>query len=282
MTVLALGFAVTAGLVYAAGIWLVPLTDSTDRVVLEAVNPDHYLPGVDEFFRALSDYTVFLIVWPLLAYMVALGLYRLFPKRKPLFTGFLVAVTFVVAALAAMGHIMPNKTYAGANVLLVLWCFAAFGGMAWLFRRIDDDALHRFGLVFWLVLVSGILADAGATQPIKNAVARPRPFNSANAPWNETIRIVPDEVLRGANSYPSGHTTAAFALLTPIFWFSRSWRIRASLACWATLVGVSRVYTGEHFPFCCIMAALLGFTVGTLVFFILGGRALWRKPVQTE
>jgi undecaprenyl-diphosphatase len=280
VAVLAVGFAVTAGLVYEAGIWLVPLTDATDKVILEAINPDVYLPGVDEFFRALTDYTNFLILAPLVAYMVALGLYRLFPKHKSLFVGFLAAVTLVVAALAALGQIWPNKTYVGANVLLVLGCLAAFGTIAWLFHRMDDDTLHRFGLVVWLVLLSGIMADFWATQPIKNAVARPRPFNAANAPWNEKVRIIPDEVLRGANSYPSGHTTGTFALLTPLFWFTRSRRVRTGLLCWAILLGVSRVYTGEHFPFCCLMGAILGSSVGTLVFFLLGGPSLWRKPVE--
>jgi membrane-associated phospholipid phosphatase len=40
---------------------------------------------------------------------------------------------------------------------------------------------------------------------------------------------------------------------------------------WAGLLGFSRVYTAAHFPFCCIMAGVLGFSVGTLVFFCTGG-----------
>ena len=42
--ILALGFAATAGLVYEAGIWIVPLTDGADKAILAAINPDAYTP----------------------------------------------------------------------------------------------------------------------------------------------------------------------------------------------------------------------------------------------
>jgi membrane-associated phospholipid phosphatase len=282
LAALAGGFAVVSGLVYAAGLWLVPLTDGADKAILAACNPDSYAPGLDQFFRAVSDYSNFLILLPFLSWTLATLIYTLLPKLKIFVAGLLAAETVTFAVLAAMGKIWPNKTYVGVNVLLVLAILAAFGLAAYLFYRLDRSAIRRLTGVFGLMFFSGLLTDLGATSRIKEAVARPRPLNDAHKPWNEQVRIIPDEVLRGRNSYPSGHTTGTFSLLTPLFWYVRDRRGRAGLLGWATLQGMSRVYTAAHFPFCCLMGGLLGFTVGTLVFFMLGGPALRSKPEVQE
>lgn len=278
MGVLIAGFLLITGIVYAAGIWLTPFVDKADKVILAACNPDAYLPGADQFFRAISDYTNSLILAPVVSWLIARGLYRLFPRRKRILAGLLLAETFTIAVLAAFGQIWPNKTYIGANVLQVLMILAAFGLMAYLFYTLDDLAIRRLACVFWLVLLSGILTDYGGTRRLKDAVARPRPLSDAHKPWNEQLRVVPDEVLRGLNSYPSGHTAGTFALLAPLFWYVRDRRIRAGLFGWGVLQGVSRVYTAAHFPFCCVMGGFLGFSAGTLVFFALGGPALRQRP----
>jgi len=278
LAALAGGFAVIAGLVYAAGLWLVPWTDSADKAILAACNPDTYAPGLDQFFRAVSDYSNFLILLPFLSWTLATAIYTLLPKLKVFVVGLLAAETVTFTVLAAMGKIWPNKTYVGVNVLLVLAILAAFGLMTYLFHRLDRSAIRRLTGVFGLMLFSGLLTDFGATSRIKEAVARPRPLNDAHKPWNEHVRVIPDEVLRGRNSYPSGHTSGTFSLLTPLFWYVRDRRGRAGLLGWATLQGMSRVYTAAHFPFCCLMGGLLGFGVGTLVFFALGGPSLRSKP----
>jgi undecaprenyl-diphosphatase len=280
---LAGGLAGIIGLTYAAGIFLVPYTDGFDKMLLGWINPDSYLPGLDQFMRAATDYSNFLIAMPLISWMVCYGLYRLLRRRgRMVFAGILVTETVALAILAAAGEIWPNKTYIGANVLLVVGIFVAFGGAAWLFYRMDEEAMRRFSFVFWLVLASVLITTFVATNNIKDAVARPRPFNEAHKPWNETVRDVPDELLRGANSFPSGHTSGTFALLTPLFWFSRSRRVRAGLFGWACLQGLTRVYTAAHFPFCVFMGGVLGFGIGTLVFFTLGGTRLMAVPVDAE
>jgi membrane-associated phospholipid phosphatase len=274
LLILAWGFGFLCGLVYAAGILLVPFTDGIDKSILAACNPDSYAPGLDQFFRALTDYTNFVIVVPLLSWMIAYGLYRLLPGYKRVFTSLLMTETVVFVALAALGQLWPNKTYSGVNVLLVLMIILAFGTCAYLFHRMNDNAMRRFSRVFWLVMISILLTDFVATNYIKGAVARPRPFNEANKPWNEEVRPIPDEKLAGCNSFPSGHTSGTFALLTPIFWYTQNKKVRAGLMSWCVLQGCSRVYTAAHFPFCCLMGGILGFGVGTLVFFCLCGPRL--------
>ena len=276
LLILVAGFVGIAGFVYVLGLWLVPFTDAADKAILEACNPDTYAPGLDQFFRALTDYTNFLIVATLLSWQVAMLFYRLLPKLKSVWVALLGIETLAVAVMAILGKIWPNETYTGVNVLLVLMILAGYGGMTWLFWKLDDRAMRRFSWVLWLMFLSGLLTGLQATRRIKDAVARPRPLNDANKPWNEQVRIIPDEVLRGRNSYPSGHTTGTFALLTPLFWYVRRRRLRAGLLSWGILQGVSRVYTAAHFPFCCLMGGVLGSSVGTLIFFTLGGPSLWQ------
>lgn len=274
------GVAALSGVVYAAGRWLVPLTGRADKAILAWLNPDSYVPGVDQFMRAATDYSNFIIAAPLISWMVAYGLYRLLPRFKPVFTGVLVVEAVVVAVLAALGKVWPNETYVGANVLLVVFCLLAFGGAALAFHRMEHDGMRRFALVFWLVLASALVTHFAATERIKSGIARPRPLNDAHKPWNEQVRIIPDETLRGASSYPSGHTSGTFALLAPLFWYVRRRGARAGLLGWSALQGVTRVYTAAHFPFDVFMGGVLGFGVGTLVFFTLGGPRL-RAPAET-
>jgi len=272
LAILIAGAPLIAAIVYDAGVFLVPYTDAADKAILAAVNPDAYLPGMDQFMRALTDYTNFLILVPLMSYAVAYLLHALTMRRfKPFFTGLLAMETVAMAVAAAMGKIWPNETYRGANVLLVVGILAAFGAVTLLFHKMPPQRMFRFFLMFWLVLLSGEVAGVVITNKIKNSVARPRPFNDANKPWNEHVRPIPDELLRGKNSFPSGHTSGTFGLLTPLFWYVRGRRGRAALFGWGCLQGLARVYTAAHFPFCVLMGGFLGFSIGTLIFFTLGG-----------
>ncbi|MBI2424651.1 MAG: phosphatase PAP2 family protein [Candidatus Hydrogenedentes bacterium] len=271
---LAAGTAVVMGLVYAAGKFLVPLTDSTDKAILAVLNPDHYVPGLDQFIRAATDYSNVFIVLPLLSWMIAAALYAWLPQAKPVLTALLALATLLLAGFAAAGRIWPNETYVGANVLLVLGLLAFMGGCAWFFHRNGRDTIRRWAWAAAIAVASGLFTGVFVTNTLKDAVARPRPLNDANKPWNEVVRTIPDEVLRGANSFPSGHTTGTFALVTPLFWHARSPKIRAGLLGWGALQAFARVYTAAHFPLCVLAGATLGFAMGTLFYFCLGGTGL--------
>jgi membrane-associated phospholipid phosphatase len=281
MRVLALvvGLPLTVAIVYAAGMTIVPIVHTTDQTILAAINPDSYVPGLDQFIRALTDYTNFLIFTPLASFATAYLLYVIVRKKgRPVFTGLLAIETVALAVMAAMGKIWPNKTYVGANVLLVIAILVAFGAAAYLFQRLDHKAMLQVFVVFWLVFASGYFAGEFATGKIKNAVARPRPLNDANKPWNEKVRIIPDEVLRGKNSFPSGHTSGTFGLLTPLFWYVRNPKGRAAILGWGGLQGFARVYTAAHFPFCVLMGAFLGFSFGTIIYFAFTSKRFRAAP----
>jgi len=57
-----------------------------------------------------------------------------------------------------------------------------------------------------------------------------------------------DISLHGSNSFPSGHTTSAFALAATLAFLLKNKKYGILLAISAFLVGCSRIYLGQHFP----------------------------------
>ncbi len=253
--------ATRAGL--ACGIWW---------VVLAAIARAEDAP--EKLVYALAIVPVVLIAIGALPPM----LFRALPAKRWI-TGLLILESLVVFILWGTGKLWWNEGLVGANYMVLPFLLLFFGGMIVVFHKMQDSDKKRYVGIFWLVLLSILLVELGATNRTKESIARPRPLAEANQPWNETLRAIPEETLRGANSYPSGHTSGTFALITPLFWWLQARRLRAALLGWGVLQGVSRVYTAAHFTSDCIMGGLLGFGVGTLIFFLLEGHR-HRKPAD--
>jgi undecaprenyl-diphosphatase len=80
---------------------------------------------------------------------------------------------------------------------------------------------------------------------------------------NFTAHITPSDKF----SLPSGHTAAAFLMATIIASFFPSLALISFT--WATLVGLSRILLGVHFPLDVVLGAILGSTLATLSLFAL-------------
>jgi undecaprenyl-diphosphatase len=109
-----------------------------------------------------------------------------------------------------------------------------------------------------LALAVGVAVVSAANSALKDRIDRARPpraFAQEVAAGTATIRIVEPWTLRG-NSFPSGHSVTAFAFMTYLGFYKRSYRAWALLL--AGLIAFSRVYVGLHFPSDCVAGALLG------------------------
>ena len=122
-------------------------------------------------------------------------------------------------------------------------------------------------LSVWAVRGGGDWSDAyrltlsemgtlGATVGLKYLVRRPRPF----------VRLRDIEARSPISrwdpySFPSGHTSVAFALVTSWTLSHPRWYVAAPGYLWATSVAVSRVWQGVHYPSDILFGALLGSAV---------------------
>ena len=102
------------------------------------------------------------------------------------------------------------------------------------------DAID-FVLVLALAEISSLLLKLalGVERPDGNIL--PAPFDD-----------------RSGNAFPSGHTTRAFVAATFLALRLRDWRWGAPLLAYATVMGLSRIYVGAHWPSDVIGGAALG------------------------
>ena len=117
-----------------------------------------------------------------------------------------------------------------------------------------------------------VLVSGAATGVLKFLVGRPRPLlPSDDAPGElgeEAWELRPGRGVGGYSSFPSGHTTVAFAAASAITAELRLTNVRASrivgpvLFGGATAVGLSRMYDNEHWASDVVMAAVVGTLAG--------------------
>lgn len=89
-----------------------------------------------------------------------------------------------------------------------------------------------------LVVASAI--NLGATLALKYSINRDRPF--------QTYPDIKNKAYEGSPSFPSGHTSSAFATATSLSLNFPKWYVIVPSYLWAGTVGYSRMYLGVHYP----------------------------------
>ena len=100
-------------------------------------------------------------------------------------------------------------------------------------------------------IVGSLLINTAITQAMKYTINRSRPYQDY-----PTI-IYPNNIENDA-SFPSGHTSTAFALATSMSIQYKKWYVTIPAFAWATSVGYSRLYLGEHYPTDVFAGAIIG------------------------
>lgn len=111
---------------------------------------------------------------------------------------------------------------------------------------------NRSGKIDALLVIGGILTSMVLTQAIKYTVNRDRPF--VTYPFDVHLF---DNAETGL-SFPSQHTSFAFATAMSLSMFYRKWYVVVPAFAWAADVGYSRLYLEQHYPSDVIAGAALG------------------------
>ncbi len=178
-----------------------------------------------------------------------------------------------------------------AAALLILWATgtneawfyrlngwsAATGPQVWAGITIFGDALVLLALALpilwfrpqwaWALLVAAIVTTA-ATHSFKPWLDLPRPAAVLGA---EAITIIGPELR--SKAMPSGHAAAALTLAGALVPVMKGRAVRAAVLLLMTLVALSRVVVGAHWPMDVMAGALIGWMSGMIALRLMGDRA---------
>ncbi|MBP8888030.1 MAG: phosphatase PAP2 family protein, partial [Flavobacterium sp.] len=94
------------------------------------------------------------------------------------------------------------------------------------------------------------LVNAFITTALKHTINRKRPF--------ETYSDIEQATSSLGKSFPSGHTSLAFATATSLSVAYPKWYVIAPSFVWAGAVGYSRMHLGVHYPSDVFAGAIIG------------------------
>jgi membrane-associated phospholipid phosphatase len=156
-----------------------------------------------------------------------------------------------------------NYTFLGDGIFAIGLCAFLF------YRRQKKLAL----LILAAYVSSGLV-----TQVLKNCIYAPRPriFFEASQYLYHLDNF--GNSGGGSSSFPSGHTTSAFALATVLAVHFKNKLTGIILFIAAALVGYSRVYLAQHFPIDVLFGAFIGICFATISIVLMNSKLSIRLP----
>lgn len=110
----------------------------------------------------------------------------------------------------------------------------------------DEDEMLRNACV----MAVSTIANVGVTYALKYSVKRDRPFLT----WQDIV----DKAGSGGPSFPSGHTSTAFATATSLSLAYPEWFVIIPSYAYAGTIAYSRMNLGAHYPSDVAAGALIG------------------------
>jgi membrane-associated phospholipid phosphatase len=264
-----LGMCAAASFIAWAFSYLLPRVEGFDRALLLALNPDRPLPLLDAVVIFVTDFSLpFAALMLVVAGLGAELLLRDWVSARRLALGCRVAgLGVAIGVFVRFEAIYAHRAVPYAIVLATLLGFAWVGSAL---GRIEQGERLQIRRIFVATLLSIAVAQFALAQVAEHGLRRARPLAKANAGWNSAVRVVPDEVVSGGVSFPSGHAVSIFALLTPLFLLTPRPALRRTALALATACAASRVYVAAHFPTDVVASALFGVALASAVVYAFG------------
>lgn len=151
----------------------------------------------------------------------------------------------------AFDVIMPHISDCGGFVTLLVICVLAILVLRHYKRQ---RYLEIAKMCLYALVLSGLIAAC-----LKLAYHSPRPFTVLENVRQPTIPTEP-------NSFPSGHTSSTFSVVSVLVWTLRENKVVVCLlVLFAFLLAFSRIYVGVHYPFDVLVGAIVGVSSGAVV-----------------
>ena len=122
---------------------------------------------------------------------------------------------------------------------------------------------RRFGTAMAIGLAIGA---AFTNLFLKIIIARPRPYADESGFYYPLWQLL-GQHMESDKSFPSGHTTAAFASMVPLFALGNK-KVSWLALVFAVLMGISRIYLVVHFPSDVLGDIIVGTLAGILAVLI--------------
>lgn len=122
---------------------------------------------------------------------------------------------------------------------------------------------RRFGTAMLLGVTIGAIFT---NLCLKVFIARPRPYADESSLFHQLWLLVGQNI-ESDKSFPSGHTTAAFATMTPAFILGKP-KVKWAAVIFAVLMGIARIYLVVHYPSDVLAGMIVGIFAGCIAVLI--------------
>lgn len=142
------------------------------------------------------------------------------------------------------------------------------------FREFNKDTNKKQSRLSLLYVLLSIAVAGLISYIMKKSFSEPRPYEV-------DTRIVQLSV-GGGYSLPSGHTTEAFASAMALTLLFPRWFVWLPMFGWASVVGLSRIYLGVHYPFDIFVGMFIGSSSSLTFYFFVFQKALNRSSTTRQ
>lgn len=182
----------------------------------------------------------------------------------------LIGITIILGSNKIDSHLLVNSSHTNFQDFFFTWITYAGDGTVLAIASALVVALtwKKYGASILLFATMNLLLVAAVVQTLKHAVYYDA-FRPVKFIGGDLLYLIPELEIHTDNSFPSGHTTAAFAFFAfiSLVWNPQKW-IQIACATMALLAGYSRIYLSQHFLEDVVAGATIGVTCYIITFLV--------------